>query len=122
MRATRVALSKAGTHVAGASLSPAQVWAPAMQIPIYIVASSFRVRVPTALLHCTQQACNVRLSCSCFDGQQRKMHSSIFDAVVAGTRSCICDLLACIQCVWCLRCRAASYSFQVSSYGLISKV
>jgi hypothetical protein len=104
MRATRAALSKAGTHVAGASLSPAQEWAAAMQIPIDIVASSFRVRVPTEVLHCTQQACNVRLSCSCFVGQQRKMHSSIFDAVVAGTRSCVGDLLACIQCVWCLKC------------------
>jgi hypothetical protein len=56
MRSTRCALSKTGTHVAGASLSAAREWAAAMQIPIDIVASIFRVRVPTALLHCTQQA------------------------------------------------------------------
>jgi hypothetical protein len=66
MKATRVALSKAGTHVAGAALSPAEEWAAAMQIPIDIVATSFKVCLPAALLHCTQQACNVNLSCCRF--------------------------------------------------------
>jgi hypothetical protein len=46
MKATRVSLSKADIHVAGAALSPAEEWAAAMQIPIDIVATIFRVRVP----------------------------------------------------------------------------